>query len=74
MSPERGDTLTVSVERDRINFSGVIRQRRKARRITDPVSALPGLSTDPGSPLVITEQVIALIADFPSAAAGRQIE
>lgn len=60
-----GDTLDVAVEKDRIVMTAPKRKRFKARIIKDPVTGLPVLYAGPDAPVLTSEMVKELLADFP---------
>jgi len=60
-----GDSLEVSVEKDRIVLTAPERKRFTARIIEDPVTGLPVIDAGPDAPVLTSEMVRALLADFP---------
>jgi AbrB family looped-hinge helix DNA binding protein len=60
-----GDTLEVAVEKDRIVLKAPKRKRFKARIIEDPATGLPVLYAGPDAPVLTSEMVRELLADFP---------
>jgi AbrB family looped-hinge helix DNA binding protein len=62
---QAGDDLEVELEGDRIILRLPKVPKGKARIIKDPVSGLPVLDTDDDVPLLTSEQVDEILADFP---------
>ena len=60
-----GDRLDVAVEQDRIVLTAPKRPRSKARIIKDPVTGFPVLYAGPDAPVLTSEMVRELLADFP---------
>ena len=60
-----GDTLDVVVEKDRIVLTTPKRKRFKARIIEDPITGLPVLYAGPDAPILTSEMVTEMLADFP---------
>ena len=60
-----GDTLDVVVEKDRIVLTTPKRKRFKARIIEDPITGLPVLYAGPDAPILTSEMVREMLADFP---------
>lgn len=60
-----GDTLDVAVEKGRIVLTTPKRKHFKARIIEDPITGLPVLYAGPDAPVLTSEMVKELLADFP---------
>jgi AbrB family looped-hinge helix DNA binding protein len=60
-----GDTLDIGVEKDRIVLTTPKRKHFKARIIEDPITGLPVLYAGPDAPVLTSEMVRELLADFP---------
>lgn len=60
-----GDELDVKLEGDAIILKPRRARRRKAKIIKDPISGFPVLSAGKNAPKLTSEQVQALLADFP---------
>lgn len=60
-----GDPLDASVEGGRIVLTPRKKCARKVRIIKDPVTGLPVLTAGPNAPILTSEQVKEILADFP---------
>ena len=60
-----GDALDAKLEGGSIVLTPKRGRRRKARIITDPITGLPVLTLVPGAPVLTSEQVRVILADFP---------
>lgn len=60
-----GDLLDASVEGGRIVLTPRKKCGRKVRIIKDPVTGLPVLTAGPNAPILTSEQVKEILADFP---------
>ncbi|MGA3333854.1 MAG: AbrB/MazE/SpoVT family DNA-binding domain-containing protein [Terracidiphilus sp.] len=60
-----GDPLDIAVEKDRIVLTAPKRTRSKARIIKDPITGFPVLYAGPDAPVLTSEMVRDLLADFP---------
>lgn len=60
-----GDSLDISVEEDRIVLVAPKRKRYKAKIIEDPITGLPVIDVGPDAPVLTSEMVRELLADFP---------
>jgi AbrB family looped-hinge helix DNA binding protein len=60
-----GDPLDISIEKDRIVLTAPKRKHFAARIIEDPVTGLPVLYAGPDAPVLTSEMVRELLADFP---------
>ena len=56
---------TAVVEKDRIVLTTPKRKRFKARIIEDPITGLPVLYAGPDAPILTSEMVREMLADFP---------
>ena len=65
MNLRPGDTFDVKIEGDRIVLVPRRKRARKPRIVRDPVTGLPALSAGPGAPVLTSEQVAEILADFP---------
>jgi bifunctional DNA-binding transcriptional regulator/antitoxin component of YhaV-PrlF toxin-antitoxin module len=67
------DVLQVSVKsdadeapgEDRVVLTMPRRKKFETRIVTDPVSGLPVLTAGPGAPVLTSEEVAEILADFP---------
>jgi AbrB family looped-hinge helix DNA binding protein len=60
-----GDSLEISVEKDRIVLTAPKRRHSTARIIEDPATGLPVLYAGPDAPVLTSEMVSELLAEFP---------
>jgi len=60
-----GDALDVKLEGDAIVLRPRRARRRKAKIVIDPISGFPVLTAGKNAPKLTSEQVQALLADFP---------
>jgi AbrB family looped-hinge helix DNA binding protein len=60
-----GDTFETKIEGGRIVLVPTKKRRRKGRIVTDPITGLPMLTAGPGAPVLTSEQVAEILADFP---------
>jgi AbrB family looped-hinge helix DNA binding protein len=60
-----GDPLDVSIEEDRIVLTAPKRKHFTARIIEDPITGFPVLYAGPDAPVLTSEMVRELLADFP---------
>jgi len=60
-----GDSLDVTIEEGRVVLSPREKPAFKPRIIKDPVTGFPVLSAGPDAPVLTSEQVKEMLADFP---------
>ncbi len=60
-----GDMLDIAVEGDRVVLTAPERPREKARIIADPKTGLPVIYLSPDTPVLTSEMVREMLADFP---------
>jgi AbrB family looped-hinge helix DNA binding protein len=62
-----GDSLDISVEKDRIVMTAPKRSRKrfKARIIKDPITGFPVIDAGPDAPVLTNKMVRELLVDFP---------
>jgi AbrB family looped-hinge helix DNA binding protein len=60
-----GDPLDASVEGGRIVLTPRKKRGRKVRIVKDPVTGFPVLTAGPNAPILTSEQVKEILADFP---------
>jgi AbrB family looped-hinge helix DNA binding protein len=60
-----GDPLDIAVDQDRIILTAPPQKTYEARIIDDPITGLPVLSVGPDAPILTSEMVRELLADFP---------
>jgi len=60
-----GDKLTVDVEAGKIVLTPAPARRYKVFIAPDPVTGIAVLHAEPGAPVLTSEQVAELLADFP---------
>jgi AbrB family looped-hinge helix DNA binding protein len=65
MNLRPGDPLDARIEGDRIVLIPRRKRLRKPRIVIDPVSGLPVLTAGPDAPILTSEEVARILADFP---------
>jgi AbrB family looped-hinge helix DNA binding protein len=60
-----GDPLDISIEQDRIVLTAPKQKHFTPRIIEDPVTGLPVIDVGPDAPVLTSEMVRELLADFP---------
>jgi AbrB family looped-hinge helix DNA binding protein len=60
-----GDTLDIAVEQDRIVLSAPKKKRYEAKIIKDPITGFPVIDVGPDAPVLTSEMVREMLADFP---------
>jgi AbrB family looped-hinge helix DNA binding protein len=60
-----GDSLEISVERDRIVLTQATKPKFEARIVEDPVTGFISLDVGPDAPVLTSEMVRELLTDFP---------
>jgi AbrB family looped-hinge helix DNA binding protein len=60
-----GDSLEISVEKNRIVLTTPKRKHSKARIIEDPITGLPVIDVGPHAPVLTSKMVRELLVDFP---------
>jgi AbrB family looped-hinge helix DNA binding protein len=60
-----GDPLEISVEKDRIVLTQANKPKYEARIVEDPVTGFTALDLGPDAPVLTSEMVKELLADFP---------
>jgi AbrB family looped-hinge helix DNA binding protein len=60
-----GDSLDIAVEKNRIVLTAPERKHFTARIIEDPITGLPVLYAGPDAPVLTSEQVEEILANFP---------
>jgi AbrB family looped-hinge helix DNA binding protein len=60
-----GDTLDIAVEKNRIVLTAPERKPFTARIIEDPITGFPVLYAGPDAPVLTSEMVREILADFP---------
>ena len=60
-----GDSLEISVEKDRIVLTAPTRKHFTPRIIEDPITGLPVIDAGPDAPVLTSEMVRDLLVDFP---------
>ncbi len=60
-----GDSIDISVEKDRIVLTPASKPKFEARIIEDPVTGFPVLYAGPDAPILTNEMVKELLVDFP---------
>jgi AbrB family looped-hinge helix DNA binding protein len=60
-----GDTLDIAVEKNRIVLTAPERKHFTARIIEDPITGFPVLYAGPDAPVLTSEMVREILADFP---------
>jgi AbrB family looped-hinge helix DNA binding protein len=65
MNLRPGDSLDTRIEGNRIVLIPRRKRLRKPRIVIDPVSGLPMLTAGPDAPILTSEEVASILADFP---------
>ena len=65
MGIRAGDPLEISVEKDRIILTQANKPKYEARIVEDPVTGFTALDLGPDAPVLTSEMVKELLADFP---------
>jgi AbrB family looped-hinge helix DNA binding protein len=65
MNLRPGDSLDTRIEGNRIVLIPRRKRLRKPRIVIDPVSGLPMLTACPDAPILTSEEVASILADFP---------
>jgi AbrB family looped-hinge helix DNA binding protein len=60
-----GDSLDIAIEKNRIVLTAPQRKHFTARIIEDPITGLPVLYAGPDAPVLTSEQVEEILANFP---------
>jgi AbrB family looped-hinge helix DNA binding protein len=60
-----GDSLDISVERDRIVLTRASKPKFEARIVDDPVTGFTAIDLGPDAPTLTSEMVRELLTDFP---------
>jgi len=60
-----GDRLDISVEKDRIVLTQASKPKYEARMVEDPVTGFIAIDLGPDAPILTSEMVKELLADFP---------
>jgi AbrB family looped-hinge helix DNA binding protein len=60
-----GDRLDISLERDGILLKQASKPKYEARIVKDPVTGWPVLDAGPDAPILTSEMVKEMLADFP---------
>ena len=60
-----GDSLDIAIEKDRIVLTVPVRKHFTPRIIEDPITGLPVLYANPDAPVLTSDMVRELLADFP---------
>ena len=60
-----GDSLDIAIEKNRIVLTAPVRKHYTARIIEDPITGLPVLYAGPDAPVLTSEQVEEILANFP---------
>jgi len=60
-----GDPLDVNVEAGRIVLTPRTKRKFKTRIVKDPITGLPMLTAGPDAPILTSEEVAEILADFP---------
>lgn len=60
-----GDILEAGIEDGRIVLAPCKRRTQKARIVTDPITGMAVLTAGPHAPILTSEQVREILADFP---------
>jgi AbrB family looped-hinge helix DNA binding protein len=60
-----GDPLDISIEKDRIVLTQASKPKYEARIVKDPVTGFIALDLGPDAPILTSEMVREMLADFP---------
>ena len=60
-----GDPLDIAIEKDRIILTAPESKHSTARIIEDPITGLPVIDVGPDAPVLTSEMVREMLADFP---------
>jgi AbrB family looped-hinge helix DNA binding protein len=60
-----GDPLDIDIENGSIVLTPLKKARPKVKIITDPATGLPVLTAGPDAPVLTSEEVAEMLADFP---------
>lgn len=60
-----GDPLDISVEKDRIVLTQASKPKYEARIVKDPVTGYIAIDLGPDAPILTSEMVREMLADFP---------
>jgi AbrB family looped-hinge helix DNA binding protein len=60
-----GDSLEISVEKDRIVLTRAGKPKYQARMVQDPVTGFTAIDLGPDAPVLTSEMVRELLKDFP---------
>ena len=60
-----GDPLDIAIEKDRIVLTQAGKPKYEARMVVDPVTGFTALYAGPDAPVLTSEQVAEILADFP---------
>jgi AbrB family looped-hinge helix DNA binding protein len=60
-----GDSLEISVEKDRIVLTQASKPKYEARIVKDPVTGFIAIDLGPDAPILTSEMVRELLTDFP---------
>ena len=60
-----GDSLDISVEKDRIVLTQASKPKYEARMVKDPVTGFIAIDLGPDAPILTSEMVRELLTDFP---------
>ena len=60
-----GDSLDISIEKNRIVLTAPVRKQVAARIIEDPITGFPVLYAGPDAPVLTSKMVRELLVDFP---------
>jgi AbrB family looped-hinge helix DNA binding protein len=60
-----GDQLDIAIEQDRIVLTAPKKPKYEPRIIDDPITGLPVIDLGPDAPILTSEMVRGMLADFP---------
>ena len=60
-----GDPLDIAIEQDRIVLTQACKPKYEARIVKDPVTGFIALDLGPDAPILTSEMVREMLADFP---------
>lgn len=60
-----GDRLDIAIEKDRIVLTHACKAKYEARIVKDPVTGFIALDLGPDAPILTSEMVREMLADFP---------
>jgi AbrB family looped-hinge helix DNA binding protein len=60
-----GDALEANIEAGRIVLTPGNKRRHRVKIVTDPVTGFPAFSAGPDAPVLTSQEVVEILANFP---------